>query len=157
MSQIRPAVKCRAGNGGERGARSIDPDAIGRGGSFLFRGRYEHVTDAAHGADGVGMRRIRLDLAAQVAAMDLVISIDNSTVHMAGALGVPVWVLLPYAPNWRWLLDREDSPWYPSALLIRQPRADSWDLVIETVRQRLSHGLLAGVGAAPQAVDGDSG
>jgi hypothetical protein len=97
------------------------------------------------------------DLAAQVAAMDLVISIDNSTVHMAGALGVPVWVLLPYAPNWRWLLDREDSPWYPSARLIRQPRADAWDLVIETVRQRLAAGAFARDGEASPAARRDSG
>jgi hypothetical protein len=86
-----------------------------------------------------------------------VISIDNSTVHMAGALGVPVWVLLPYAPNWRWLLDREDSPWYPSARLIRQPRAESWDLVIESVRQRLAAGVFGRDGEASLAAGRDSG
>ena len=54
------------------------------------------------------------DFAAQVAALDLVISIDNTTVHMAGALGEKVWTLLPYIPDWRWMLEREDTPWYPS-------------------------------------------
>jgi tetratricopeptide (TPR) repeat protein len=73
--------------------------------------------------------------AAQVAAMDLVITIDNSTAHLAGALGIPVWVLLPFAPDWRWLLDRDDSPWYPSMRLFRQPGAGDWASVIESVRK----------------------
>ena len=66
------------------------------------------------------------DFAAQISALDLVISVDNATVHMAGALGVPVWTLLPYSPNWRWMLDREDSPWYPGMRLLS--RAFSWKL-----------------------------
>ena len=53
------------------------------------------------------------NFAAQIASLDLVISVDNSTVHMAGALGKPVWVLLSYVPDWRWMLTRDDSPWYP--------------------------------------------
>jgi tetratricopeptide (TPR) repeat protein len=75
--------------------------------------------------------------AAQIAALDLVITIDNSTAHLAGALGVPVWVLLPFAPDWRWLLDREDSPWYPTMRLFRQRRPGDWDSVIERVRRAL--------------------
>jgi len=71
--------------------------------------------------------------AAQVAAMDLVITIDNSTAHLAGALGIPVWVLLPFAPDWRWMLDREDSPWYPTMRLFRQPNAGDWGSVVERV------------------------
>jgi tetratricopeptide (TPR) repeat protein len=66
------------------------------------------------------------DSAALVAALDLVISVDTSVAHLAGALAKPVWILLPYAPDFRWLLEREDSPWYPTARLIRQPIADSW-------------------------------
>jgi hypothetical protein len=57
---------------------------------------------------------------AQVAAMDLVVKIDNSTAHLAGALGIPVGLLLPFAPNWRWLQTREVSPWYPTMRLFRQ-------------------------------------
>jgi len=71
--------------------------------------------------------------AAQIAAMDLVITIDNSTAHLAGALGIPVWVLLPFAPDWRWLLEREDSPWYPTMRLFRQPKPSDWQSVVEKV------------------------
>jgi ADP-heptose:LPS heptosyltransferase len=76
--------------------------------------------------------------AAQIAAMDLVIIIDNSTAHLAGALGVPVWVLLPFAPDWRWLLEREDSPWYPTMRLFRQPIPGDWSSVVKTVRSALA-------------------
>jgi tetratricopeptide (TPR) repeat protein len=75
--------------------------------------------------------------AAQISALDLVISVDNVTVHMAGALGVPVWTLLPYSPNWRWMLDREDTPWYPSMRLFRQPAFGDWETVMTTVCQEL--------------------
>jgi len=75
--------------------------------------------------------------AAQVAAMDMVISIDNSTAHLAGALGVPVWVLLPHLPEWRWMLDREDSPWYPTMRLFRQPRPGDWKPVVARVQEQL--------------------
>jgi tetratricopeptide (TPR) repeat protein len=75
--------------------------------------------------------------AAQVAAMDLVITIDNSTAHLAGALGVPAWVLLPFAPDWRWLLDRKDSPWYPTMRLFRQPQPGDWQSVVEEVESAL--------------------
>ena len=71
--------------------------------------------------------------AAQIAAMDLVITIDNSTAHLAGALGVPTWVLLPFAPDWRWLQAREDSPWYPTLRLFRQPRRGDWKSVVKKV------------------------
>jgi tetratricopeptide (TPR) repeat protein len=79
------------------------------------------------------------DFAAQTAAMDLVISIDNSTVHMAGALNVPVWVMLPAVPDWRWMLDRSDSPWYPSVRLFRQALAGEWTPVIARVAKELKH------------------
>ncbi|OAF19497.1 hypothetical protein AXW67_01590 [Bradyrhizobium neotropicale] len=67
------------------------------------------------------------DTAAAVAALDLVIAVDTSVAHLAGALGRPVWVLLPYALDWRWLRDREDSPWYPTMRLFRQRRPREWD------------------------------
>jgi tetratricopeptide (TPR) repeat protein len=77
------------------------------------------------------------NFAAQIAALDLIISVDNSTVHMAGALGKPVWVLLPYVPDWRWMLNREDSPWYPSIRLFRQPSLGDWESVITKVKDEL--------------------
>jgi len=78
------------------------------------------------------------DFAAQIAALDLVISVDNATVHMAGALGIPTWVLLPFAPDWRWMLDRNDSLWYPSVRLLRQSQPGRWDDVFERVQTALS-------------------
>ncbi len=68
--------------------------------------------------------------AAQVAAMDLVVSISNTTVHMAGALGVPCWVLLSEVPLWRWFQDRDDSPWYRSLRLFRQREAGNWAEIV---------------------------
>jgi hypothetical protein len=70
------------------------------------------------------------DAAALTDLMDLVISVDTSLAHLAGALGKPVWILLPFNPDWRWLLGRDDSPWYPSARLFRQPAPGDWEAVI---------------------------
>lgn len=77
---------------------------------------------------------------AQVAAMDLVVTIDNSTAHLAAALGVPTWILLPFAPDWRWMLDRVDSPWYPTMRLFRQPRLGDWHSVLRQVGAALAAG-----------------
>lgn len=77
------------------------------------------------------------NFAAQISALDLVISVDNSTVHMAGALGVPVWVLLPFVPDWRWMLNRKDSPWYPKTRLFRQPSPGNWEAVMSEVSSEL--------------------
>jgi tetratricopeptide (TPR) repeat protein len=77
------------------------------------------------------------DTAALVSALDLVVSVDTSVAHLAGALGRPVWVLVPHYPDWRWLLEREDSPWYPSARLLRQDAPREWGPVLERVRQGL--------------------
>jgi tetratricopeptide (TPR) repeat protein len=78
------------------------------------------------------------DTAAIMAQLDLIISVDTSTVHLAGALGRPVWILLPYLPDWRWLLDRDTSPWYPTARLFRQDEARGWGSVIPRVQAALS-------------------
>ncbi len=77
------------------------------------------------------------DSAAILQSVDLLISVDTSVVHLAGALGRPAWVLLPYAPDWRWLLERTDSPWYPSLRLFRQPKPGDWGSVIATVAASL--------------------
>jgi tetratricopeptide (TPR) repeat protein len=77
------------------------------------------------------------DTAALIAHLDLVISVDTAIAHLAGALGKPVWILLTHVPDWRWLLDRDDSPWYPTARLFRQNEAREWDSVIARVRDEL--------------------
>lgn len=77
------------------------------------------------------------DTAAVLLSLDLVISVDTMVAHLAGALARPVWTMLPYAPDWRWLLDREDSPWYPTMRLFRQPAPGDWASVVEQVRQAL--------------------
>jgi tetratricopeptide (TPR) repeat protein len=77
------------------------------------------------------------DTAAVMDQLDLIISVDTSTVHLAGALGRPVWILLSYLPDWRWLLDRDTSPWYPTARLFRQDETRRWDNVIPRVRAAL--------------------
>ncbi len=77
------------------------------------------------------------DTAALLSHMDLVISVDTSVAHLAGALGKPVWILLPFIPDWRWLLDREDSPWYSSARLFRQSQVNDWDSALDHLRQAL--------------------
>ena len=77
------------------------------------------------------------DNAALASLMDLVISVDTSIAHLAGALGKPVWVLLAFAADWRWLTDREDSPWYPTAKLYRQNAIGDWDGVMERVERDL--------------------
>ncbi len=77
------------------------------------------------------------DTAALVSLLDLVISVDTSVAHLAGALGKPVWILLTHAPDWRWLLDRDDSPWYPSARLFRQCETREWGSVVRRVCEAL--------------------
>jgi len=79
-----------------------------------------------------------LDTAAAIAGLDLVISVDTMVAHLAGALARPVWTLLPFAPDFRWMLERSDSPWYPTMRLFRQPAPGDWDAVIGEVARELS-------------------
>jgi tetratricopeptide (TPR) repeat protein len=78
------------------------------------------------------------DTAALLSELDLVISVDTGVAHLAGALGRPLWLLLPYTPDWRWMWHREDSPWYPNARLFRQPTPQDWDTVLARVDQNLT-------------------
>jgi hypothetical protein len=77
------------------------------------------------------------ETAALIMNLDLVITCDTSIGHLAGALGKPVWVVLPYVPDWRWMMHREDSPWYPKTRLFRQARRGDWVELFERVAQRL--------------------
>lgn len=77
------------------------------------------------------------ELAAALAATDLVVTVDTLAAHLAGALAVPVWTLLPHEADWRWMSDREDCPWYPTMRLFRQPAPGRWDAVIARVRAAL--------------------
>lgn len=92
---------------------------------------YKHI---AHFADDL---ENFMDTAGLIANMDLVISVDTSVAHLAGAMGKAVWVLLPFNPDWRWMLERSDCPWYPSAKLFRQTRVGDWNSVLSLVAKEL--------------------
>jgi len=81
------------------------------------------------------------DLALVLEQLDLTISVDTSVIHLAGALGCPVWTLLAYASDWRWLLRTEKSPWYPTMTLFRQTREGAWSELIENVERALRREL----------------
>jgi tetratricopeptide (TPR) repeat protein len=81
------------------------------------------------------------DTAALMQNLDLIISVDTAAAHLAGALGRPVWTLLPFNPDWRWMLSREDSPWYPTMRLFRQPSFGDWESVIARVAGELKNSL----------------
>lgn len=84
-----------------------------------------HITDFA-------------DTAALMAELDLILSVDSSVAHLAGALGRPVWTVLPFAADWRWGVEREDTPWYPTMRLFRQPAIGDWDTVLHHVQEALA-------------------
>ncbi|MDR2614012.1 MAG: FkbM family methyltransferase [Candidatus Accumulibacter sp.] len=93
------------------------------------------------------------DTAAIVANLDLVISVDTSVLHLAGALGKPAWLLNRFDTDWRWLLDREDSPWYPTLRIFRQTSLGGWDSVLPRVEEALADWVRAGGGDPAVALD----
>ncbi len=86
------------------------------------------------------------DTAAVMGNLDLVITVDTAVAHLAGALGIPVWVALPLVPDWRWLLERQDSPWYPSMRLFRQSAWGDWAGVFERLAEALRHQVASRTG-----------
>ena len=88
------------------------------------------------------------DTAALIAQLDLVISVDTSVAHLAGAMGRPVWLLNRINTDWRWLLDREDSPWYPTMRIFRQPSPGDWNEVLRKVADALAQKFAGGVSRA---------
>jgi ADP-heptose:LPS heptosyltransferase len=105
----------------------------------LARGAERVVTDAFHSklVDLTEHIRDFSDTAALLENLDLIISVDTAVAHLAGALGKRVWTLIPFSPDWRWLLDREDSPWYPTMRLYRQPKPGDWETVVQRVKNDL--------------------
>lgn len=95
-------------------------------------GEFESLV-VTHGSDDFA------DTAAVIANLDLIISVDTAAAHLAGAMAAPVWTLLPFAPDWRWLLDRHDSPWYPTMRLFRQSRRGDWQGVVRAIARELEH------------------
>ena len=109
---------------------------------YIDAGRPQFVRCVAYADDVVGTARI-------MRGLDLVITADSMPAHLAGALGVPTWTLLHAQPDWRWMRDRDDSPWYPSMRLFRQRRAGDWDDVVGRVADALA--ARAAVSGAPEA------
>jgi ADP-heptose:LPS heptosyltransferase len=77
------------------------------------------------------------ETAALIECLQLVITVDTAVAHLAGALGKPVWIMLSFGPDWRWMLDRSDSPWYPTAKLYRQPQPGHWTAVVDALASDL--------------------
>jgi hypothetical protein len=100
----------------------------GLGGDFLVR-ELPGPIDESHGAF--------MDTAAIIANLDLVVTCDTAIAHLAGGLGAPVWLALSSAPDWRWMRDRSDTPWYPTMRLFRQKKLFDWDEVFDEMRSEL--------------------
>lgn len=81
------------------------------------------------------------DTAGAIAHMDLVITVDTSVLHLACALGKPTWALIPFVPDWRWMLNRQDSPWYPTLRIFRQAQPGQWEPVFEAITEALHQTL----------------
>jgi ADP-heptose:LPS heptosyltransferase len=106
----------------QKGAKESDKALLHAHGHVLDL--TEHLTDFA-------------ETSALISCLDLVITVDTSVAHLAGAMGAPTWLLLPYTPDDRWLLDREDSPWYPTMRQFRQDDTRDYGIVLDRVRSEL--------------------
>lgn len=104
--------------------RDADRDALGR------------LPGLVHLGDGI---RDFVDTAAIISLLDVVVAVDTAVAHLAGALGKPVVILLPFAADFRWMRDRDDTPWYPTAKLMRQPAFGDWDSVVIRLHDELRH------------------
>jgi hypothetical protein len=111
----------------------------------IQKGRPEEQAQlaAAHIFDADLLLKDFADTAALMANLDLIISVDTAAVHLAGAMNIPAWLMLPFEPEWRWMHGREDSPWYPSLRLFRQTSPREWQKVIATIISELQK-LMAG-------------
>ena len=130
LHQLAPLFSLNAGLVSiQRDLRPADAEELARQPALT------HVGDALADFD---------DTAAVVTLADLVITVDTSVAHLAGALGRPTWVLVPFWPDWRWMLERTDTPWYPTMRLYRQPEAGDWERVIAQVADAVGRGAHAG-------------
>lgn len=125
--------------------RTLAPALAGRNGIRFHAfqigdplGQVGDVTDAAEIEILFPEPEPLTEVAAALSAVDLLISVDTALAHLAGALGRPVWTLIAHVPDWRWMLDRADSPWYPTMRLFRQPAPGDWDAVAAAVGQALT-------------------
>ena len=124
LSRLDPVLTAKASFVSvQRELRDVDREALQRNTGLTHVG--DELTDFA-------------DTAAVLALVDLVICVDTSVGHLAGAMGRPTWILLPFAPDWRWLLGRQDSPWYPTVRLFRQPAVGDWDSLMAQARSELT-------------------
>ena len=127
------------------GHRSVSPEVFAplcsiTGVSLISLQKHASTVQCPLGIGGLGFafdESTWTDLIAVLSGLDLVISVDCAIAHLAGALGIPVWMAVSSAPDWRWLREREDSPWYPTMRLFRQPRAGDWDAVFQRLAGEL--------------------
>ena len=127
LEQLAPLAEVRGAE--VRGADFFSLQ-FGPAAAQIARARFPLIDACSHSQDFA-------ETAAVAATMDLIISVDTAVAHLAGAMGLPVWVMLPHLADWRWLERREDSPWYPTARLFRQPAPGDWTSLVEAVREAL--------------------
>jgi tetratricopeptide (TPR) repeat protein len=121
----------------------LGPLAAAAGITFYSLQKGDAALQAKHPPPGMQLIDLTADIgdfadtAGFISCLDLVVTVDTAVAHLAGAMGKPVWTLIPYLPDWRWLLDREDSPWYPTMRLFRQKTAGDWEEVVRRVAKAI--------------------